>query len=317
MTRSSHFRFAALAVVIALTGAACGDDAEPVAAQDTASETSSVGDAPSDVAVVASTTWTGAYASLAGATDITVIAPTSVLHPPDYDPRASDLVAAADADLVVYAEFESFATRLVDAAGSDATAFAVTLENTTATIETEVMRLAAELGTTDQARANLDEFLPAAEALGAEVAELVSDPAPIAVTEVFMTYWAQWAGLESAGSFGPQPLTAGDLAGMLDLSPTLVIDNLHVPGGQALEAEGIPRIELINYPGEDLDLLAVFRHNHDLFAAALAGEVTADPDVAVPAGEGAGHDHGESASADAGHDHGESASADAGHEHGG
>ncbi|MGE3328299.1 MAG: ABC transporter substrate-binding protein, partial [Acidimicrobiia bacterium] len=59
--------------------------------------------------VVASTTWTGAYAKLAGATDIDVIAPTSVLHPPDYDPKPSDLVAAADADIVVYAEFEGFA----------------------------------------------------------------------------------------------------------------------------------------------------------------------------------------------------------------
>ena len=297
----------------ALVFASCGDDSGD--SSDSAGAATTEGAAASSGAsgpsVVASTTWTGAFADLAGAGDVTVIAPTSVLHPPDYDPKPSDLAAAADADLVVYAEFESFATRLTEAAGGDVPTFAITLENTAATIESEVMRLAEELGTTDVARANLDELLPQLAELGADAATKIPADAPVIVSQVFMSYWADWAGLTSVGTFGPAPMSAGELADLMGMSPTLVFDNHHVPGGHAFEAEGTPRIELINYPGDDLDLLAVFQHNHDLIVSALQGEVVADENVEVPAGGGHGHGdahgdaHGDSATTVAEHGHGD------------
>jgi hypothetical protein len=99
-------------------------------------------------------------------------------------------------------------------------------------------------------------------------------------------------------------MTAGDLSDLTALAPTLILDNHHVPGGQAFEAEGTPRIELINYPGDDLDLLAVFQHNHDLIVKALAGDVVADTEISVPAG--AGHGHGDTTdSTEGGHGHGD------------
>ncbi len=322
MKSSRIFRLAPLFVVAALGVAACGSDAAGPAdsAGTTTGGTTGGSEAPAvDVHVVASTTWTGALAKLAGATDIDVIAPTTVLHPPDYDPKPSDLVAAADADIVVYAEFESFAKRLVEAAGGDTKVFPLTLENTATSIESEVMRLAKEIGTEDIARKNLDEFLPKAAALGEDAATNIGATPPVVVSQVFMNYWADWAGLTSAGTFGPKPMSAGDLAGLMDLKPTLIFDNYHVPGGQAFEAEGTPRIELINYPGDDLDLLAVFQHNHDLVVKALKGEVVADPNVSVPAGgHGQGHGHGDSTETTAGgHGHGESTETTAGgHGHG-
>ncbi|MEQ1699700.1 MAG: zinc ABC transporter substrate-binding protein [Ilumatobacteraceae bacterium] len=299
-----------LAIVLPALTVGCGDDS---------SSTPAGGTTASGPKVVASTTWTGAYAKLAGATDITVIAPTSILHPPDYDPKPSDLLAAADADIVVFAEFESFAPRLTEAAGGDVTTFPLTLENTVASIESEVMRLAAELGTEAVARTNLDTFLAAAKELGADAATHVGEAAPVIVSQVFMSYWADWAGLTSAGTFGPQPMSAGDLADLTALSPTLIVDNYHVPGGQAFEAEGTPRIELINYPGDDLDLLAVFQHNHDLFVKALDGEIEANTDITVPEGGGHGHGettHGETATTVGGHGHGEAETTVAAHGHG-
>lgn len=297
MRTSRIAKVVALAAAAALTFAACGDD-DAAPADTAAPETTAAGAETVDVKVVASTTWTGALAKLAGASDITVIAPTSVLHPPDYDPKPSDLVAAADADIVVYAEFESFAKRLVEAAGGDTVIFPLTLENTAASIEAEVMRLAAEIGTEDTARANLDEFLASIDELGKDAAANVPATAPVIVSQVFMAYWADWAGVTSAGTFGPQPMSAGDLSGLMELQPTLIFDNYHVPGGQAFEAEGTPRLQLINYPGEDLDLLAVFQHNHDLIVKGFKGEVEADPNVSVP--EGGAHGHGEA------HGHGDS-----------
>ena len=137
--------------------------------------------------------------------------------------------------------------------------------------------------------------------------------------QVFKAYWAEWAGLTSAGTFGPQAMSAGDLAGLMELTPTLIFDNYHVPGGQAFEAEGTPRLELINYPGDDLDLLAVFQHNHELIVKALNGDVVANPDISVPeGGHGQAHGHGDSTETTAGgHGHGESTETTAGgHGHG-
>ncbi len=316
MTGSRRILAAALATTALVALAACGDDdtesAGTAAASDSAAAATEGGPR-----VVASTTWTGAFAKLAGATDIDVIAPTSVPHPPDYDPKPSDLAAAADADVVVYAEFEGFATRLTEAAGGDAVLFPLTLENTATTIESEVMRLAGQLGTTETARANLDALLPKLAELGADAATNVASPPPIVVSQVFMSYWADWAGLTSAGTFGPAPMSAGDLADLMSLSPTVVFDNYHVPQGQAFEAEGIARIELINYPGEDLDLLAVFQHNHDLIVSALKGEVVANEDIEVPAGGAHGDSgHGDSGHGDSGHGdsgHGDAVHGDSGH----
>ena len=300
MKPSTLHRFAPAVLCFALLTAACGSDTKDSTATDTvaaAPDTTRAAAPAEAVHVVASTTWTGALAKLAGASDIEVIAPTTILHPPDYDPKPSDLAAAADADLVVYAEFESFATRLVEAAGSDAVKFPLTLENTPATIEAEVLRLAAQLGTEDVARANLDEFLVTVTELGTDASETAGTTVPVVVSQVFMSYWADWAGLASAGTFGPASIGAADLASLLALTPTLVFDNFHLPGGQALEAEGIPRIELINYPGDDLDLVAVFQHNHDLIVSARTGKITADPDVSVPAASA----HGDSAHGDTSH----------------
>jgi zinc transport system substrate-binding protein len=69
--------------------------------------------------IVVSTSWVGAFAKLAGATTITVIAPSNIQHPPDYDPKPSDLQAIGDADYVLLAGFEEFAARMQDAVGGD------------------------------------------------------------------------------------------------------------------------------------------------------------------------------------------------------
>lgn len=322
-----RLRSALLLAALPLSLVACGSDSADDAAADS-TVAAEAGGASADAdgpRVVASTAWTGALAQLAGAGQVDVIAPTSILHPPDYDPKPSDLAVAAEADLVVYAEFESFATRLTEAAGSDATTFAINLVNSPANIEAEVLRLAEELGTTEVARENLDTFLAEVTALGEKTASNVPDPAPVIVSQIFVPEWVEWAGLTSVGTYGPQPMSAGDLASLMEFGPTLVFDNHHMPGGQAFEAEGTPRIELLNYPGDDLDLLAVFRHNHELIVKALTGGVTADTSISVP--EGGSHGHGDSGSAhgDSGSAHGDSTTettatghgdADSGHGHG-
>ncbi len=75
---------AALTIIVASCGSSSNESAD-----------TSVAEAQGPK-VVASTSWVAAFAKLAGATDITVIAPSNLQHPPDYDPKASDLEAVAD-----------------------------------------------------------------------------------------------------------------------------------------------------------------------------------------------------------------------------
>ncbi len=49
-----------------------------------------------------------------------MVAPATVQHPPDYDPKPSDLAAVTDADYILFAEFDGFAPRLKEAPAAPA-----------------------------------------------------------------------------------------------------------------------------------------------------------------------------------------------------
>ena len=220
--------------------------------------------------IVASTTWAGAFAKAAGATDITVIAPATVQHPPDYDPKPSDLVAVASADYILYAEFDGFAAKLKEAAGGDAELVAVNLENTPKAIAAEVTRLAGLFGTPGVASTWLAGFDSEYSKLSAQVRAKLPTPAPAGVSHLFMGYWAELAGVTVIGMFGPEPITPSQLADLTAKKPGLVLANSHLPGNNP-DIPGAARVDIVNFPGADLDLLAVFRTNAEHFTTALAG----------------------------------------------
>ncbi len=219
--------------------------------------------------VVASTSWVGAFAKAAGVTDVTVIAPANVQHPPDYDPKPSDLAAVANADYILFAEFDGFAPRLKDAAGGGGQLVPVQLENTPGAIRSEVTRLAGLFGTSTAADTWLTTFDAEYGKLSDQVKAALPDPAPVAVSQLFVGYWGEFAGLTIAGTYGPQPVTPGQLADLTTKKPTLVLANAHLPGANP-DISGATRVDIVNYPGEDLDLLGVFRTNTERLAAALA-----------------------------------------------
>lgn len=222
-------------------------------------QTAAVADQPDGPVVVASTTWAGAFAKAAGAENVTVVAPASVPHPPDYDPKPSDLAAVASADYVLYAPFDSFAPRLRDAAGGDAEAVEVNLENTPAAIRSEVTRLGELFGTSARATQWLTTFDQRYAELSAQARTAVPQPAPTAVSHLFMGYWAEFAGLSVAGTFGPEPVTPGKLAELTALAPGVVLANSHLPNTP--DIPGATIVDLINFPGADLNLLTVFEQN--------------------------------------------------------
>lgn len=227
--------------------------------------------------VVASTTWVAAFARAAGATDVTVVAPASFAHPPDYDPRPSDLVAVASADIVLMAPFDGFAQRLRDATGSKAKVDRVDLENTPEKIRSEVTRLAKLLGTEPAAQGFMKRFDAEYANLSAEVRAKIGPSRPVAVAHRFMAYWASgFAGLEVAGIYGPKPLAPAELADLVGKMPGVVFRNGHVErpegpsAGRAIADNAKARdVMIINFPGANQDLLDVFRENARRIVAVL------------------------------------------------
>ena len=212
--------------------------------------------------VAAATGWAAALARAAGAENILIIAPETLQHPPDYDPKPSDLLRMRDADFIILGGFEGFAQRMRNAAGSHAQLVEVHLENSPKVIRTEVLRLAHLFGTTQKAEEYLLNFDREYANLSKTLHEHFAKKGNRAAAQVFMTVWAEFAGLELVGTFGPGPLQPGDLLRLSALKPNIILDNAHMPAGVPLaEAAGAGRVQLINFPRPGMDLLDVFREN--------------------------------------------------------
>ncbi len=269
-------RAAALTAVVTLSllASGCGSADDPAPAGDS-TRTAPAGDSTSSAPtapgpkVVASTSWVGALAKAAGASEVTLVAPADVEHPPDYTPKARDLKAAADADYVLYAETDSFAPRLIKAAGDDNELITVIpVEATPGKITSEVTRLATTFGTSDAAKAWLSTFNAEYTALSGQAKAALPNPAPTAVSELFVGYWSSLAGIEVTDVYGPQPVTASERADLTAKKPDLVFINAHLPNADP-KIPGVIKVKLVNYPGKDLDLLAMFRTNTERLITAL------------------------------------------------
>ncbi|MEU9861969.1 zinc ABC transporter substrate-binding protein [Streptomyces sp. NPDC047971] len=211
--------------------------------------------------VVVTTTWEGAFAKAAGAEDITVIVPQSVHHAPDYDPKPSDLAAVAKADFVLYAPFEPYAAKIKEAAGSKAKLVEVNLDNDPAKAGAEITRLGGLFGTKDAASQWKTRLDGEVTKLNGELkAAWPGGRSPAVVTQAFTGWAAGLAGATTVGAYGPEPVTPSQLAMLSAKKPALVLDNAHMSTGPVLPDSGAKQVRIVNYPGEDLDLLAVYRN---------------------------------------------------------
>ncbi|MBX9360305.1 metal ABC transporter substrate-binding protein [Streptomyces sp. WAC04114] len=254
-----------LSTALVLTATACGSDKADSA--DTSTSGKKNGDAP---VVVATTTWEGAFAKAAGAKDVKVIVPSSAQHAPDYDPKPSDLTAIAGADFVLYAPFEPYAEKIKDAAGSDAKLVEVNLDNSADKASAEVTRLGKLFGTEDAAAQWDTSFRGEYGTLQKELKDAWPDgKAPAVVAQVFSVWSAKMAGAEVAGTYGPEAVTAQQLSDLAKKKPAYVFDNVHMTTGKVLPDSGAKQVEIVNYPGKDLDLMAVYKNAADTIKKAM------------------------------------------------
>ncbi|TWP48507.1 zinc ABC transporter substrate-binding protein [Lentzea tibetensis] len=253
----ARISWALIASALALTG--CGSSTTPASQQ---------ADGPK---IVATTSWEAGFAKAAGARNVTVIVPKSVLHAPDYDPKPSDLAAVADADFVLYAPFEAFAPKITDAAGSKAKKVEVALDNSRDKVKAEVTRLGELFGTADAARKWNESFDAEYTKLAGDVkAKWPAGQPPKVVAQMFVGYAADLAGAEVLGTYGPEPVTASQVADLVGKAPQFVFENSHMSTGTVLPDAKAKQVMLVNYPGDDNDLLGVYRTNAKTIIEALA-----------------------------------------------
>ncbi|ATY12373.1 ABC transporter substrate-binding protein [Amycolatopsis sp. AA4] len=249
----------------ALLLSGCGSAAQQPAAPAPASGS------PEGPAVVAASTWEGAFAKAAGAGKVTVLVPPSIKHAPDYDPKPSDLAAVAGARYVLYSRFEGFAGKLKDAAGSSATTVGLTLDNSKDNVEKEVRRLAGMFGTQAAAEKWIAGFEAEYARLSGEVkAKWPGGKQPQVIEQAFVGFAAQLSGANVLAAYGPEPVTAARLAELSAKHPQYVFDNEAMSTGTVLPGTPAKQVSLVNYPGQDLDLLSVYRQNAKLLADAFA-----------------------------------------------
>jgi len=228
--------------------------------------------AAAPVRVVATNTWTAAFAAAAGATDIVTLAPPGLRHPAEYELKPSDAAALRGAGLIVYTGFEVMAQKLADAAGTQSIRLLkVDADYTVPVLRASINSIADVLGTQAVARRSLAELEAFLGSWKSELSDAGFGGTPI-VVHVFQKPLMEQLGFTVSGVFGPAPLEAAQIAKLSPSGAKLIVDNWHNEAGGPLREtmKGAGYASLINFPGEDgtKTLLDVMKDDRDRLKAA-------------------------------------------------
>ncbi len=201
--------------------------------------------------VVATTSWTAAFAKAAGAKNVVVLAPFDMAHPSEYELRAADIPVIVQAKVIIYAGYETMVKRLQSGMNLKENALLkIETDYSMATIEKSVMEIAQRLGTEKIALQNIDSI----RHILAE-GKIQFDKSGLNSTPVLVNFFQQSIvkemGFEISGIFGPSSLEAVDIDKLAKLNAGLIIDNEHNPVGLPLlkvKTESV-YTQLLNFPG--------------------------------------------------------------------
>jgi len=109
--------------------------------------------------VIATTSWTAAYAVAAGATNVTVLAPYEMVHPSEYELRPGDIGRLTTSNMIVYAGYEVMIDQIKSGLKiPEEKMVKISTSYNFAEIEASVMLIAKRLGTAPIAKKNLEEI---------------------------------------------------------------------------------------------------------------------------------------------------------------
>jgi ABC-type Fe3+-hydroxamate transport system substrate-binding protein len=204
-----------------------------------------------NITVVATNSWTGAFARAAGAKNVIILAPFEMEHPSEYELRAADIPLVMHARLIIYAGYETMVNRLQSGMDLKKEALLkIETDYSMAILEKSVMEIAQHLGTEKIALQNIDSIRHLMREAKSRLDQSGLNSTPVLVN-FFQQSFAKEMGFEIAGVFGPAALEAGDLNKMAKTRSGLILDNEHNPVGLPLKTvlNGMPYKKLLNFPG--------------------------------------------------------------------
>lgn len=198
--------------------------------------------------IIASTSWTAAFADIAGAEQVKIIAPASLQHPPEYEITVSDIQTIEKSQYFIYAGFERMMKTLSDAVGQTQMV-KITCDNSIETVSKESRKIAEIWGSQEECEKRLLEYVSEITNAKADLEKRGLAGARVLCNKN-QTYLAKDLGLEIAAIFGPGPVTSDQIADAKTGNYDLIIDNVHNPQGAPL-AEVAPNAKYVvwrNFP---------------------------------------------------------------------
>lgn len=221
--------------------------------------------------VIATTSWTAAYALAAGATNVSVLAPYEMVHPSEYELRPGDISRISKANLIVYAGYEVMVNQIK--AGlkiPDEKMVKISTSYNYAEIEESVMLIAKRLGTERIAKNNLEEIKQLLLKGRIDAHKKGLDKQPVLV-HFFQESFARELGINPSMIFGPAPPEPKQILEMARTKAVLIMDNAHNPVGGSIKdilKNGDYKL-LLNFPGlyQTRTIADVIRYNIDQLIA--------------------------------------------------
>ena len=217
------------------------------------------------VVVVATSSWTAAFARAAGAEDVVVLAPFDMTHPSEYELRPSDIPKLIDASVIVFAGYEVMTARLKRGLSLPAEKLLqIDTDYSYASMERSIMEIAAKLGTESRARVNLSEIRRVMDAGKQTFEEKGMTGFPVVVHQ-FQSSLIRELGLVPKMIFGPASPEVSKIVAVSKTDAILIVDNFHNPVGQPFK-DVLSRAHyccLLNFPGQKgtVSLIDVIQYN--------------------------------------------------------
>ncbi|MCR4580794.1 MAG: ABC transporter substrate-binding protein [Treponema sp.] len=185
--------------------------------------------------ITASTSWSAAFADIAGIDQVTAIAPANLRHPPEYEITVLDIVKIQDSDIFIFAGFERMMKTLATALSSELEnpkpmQVKITLDNSIETVSRETRKIAEITHTEAENEKRLAEYVKVIENAkkkyeGKKIRVLCNKN---------QIYLAKDLGFEVAAIFGPGPVTSEQILDAQENKYDMIIDNVHNPVGAPL-----------------------------------------------------------------------------------
>lgn len=182
--------------------------------------------------IVASTSWTAAFADLAGLDNVTAIAPSNLRHPPEYEVTVSDIQTISESEIFIFAGFERMMKTLGDSI-EGVNMVKITCDNSIETVTAMSQKIAEITGTQNESKKRLAQYVAAIEK-GREQVEKAGLKGAKVFCNKNQIYLAKDLGFEIAATFGPGPATSDDIAKAKTSDFAFIIDNIHNPTGAPL-----------------------------------------------------------------------------------